>query len=125
MTGTYEKLSGNAFIVVRPGDDFGKFDGSLLRVSVDNELIVDGPKERYDAALIGRVLSGKRLIRVQYGDLAGDIHVTPLDGEVSEITLRIESFFSKRKLRLREKSSALPLSQWQETARKMSVLTIN
>lgn len=125
VTGTYEKLAGNAFIAVRPGDDFGKFDGSLLRVSVDNELIVDGPKERYDAALIGRVLSGKRLIHVQYGDLTGDIHVTPLDGEVSEITLRIESFFSKRKLRLREKSSALPLSQWQETARKMSVLTIN
>jgi hypothetical protein len=125
VVGTYEKFVGGAFIAVRPGDDFGKFEGNLLRISVDNELIVDRPNEKYAAALIGRVLSGKRLIRVQYGELTGDIHVTALDGEVSEVTMRVESFFSKRKLRLREKSATSPLADWQDVNKKMNVLTIN
>lgn len=125
ITGTFLKIMGNAFIAVRPGDDFGKFDGSLLRVSVDNELIVDSPTEKYDAALLGRILSGKRLIRVQYGELANDIHVMALDGEVIEITLRIESFFSKRKLKLRDKHNTIPVQQWQTDMHRLNVLTFN
>jgi hypothetical protein len=121
VTGTYQRRSGNAYIAVQPAEEFGAFDGSLLRVYVDNELLVDGPKQRFDVALIGRVLSGKRLVRVQYGDLTSDLHVNVLDGDVSEITLRIESFFSKRKLRLREKSS-VPFEEWQQKTSKLNVL---
>jgi hypothetical protein len=122
VTGTYQRRSGNAYIAVEPAEEFGAFDGSLLRVYVDNELLVDGPKQRFDVALISRVLSGKRLVRVQYGDLTSDLHLNVLDGDVSEITLRIESFFSKRKLRLREKPS-VPFEEWQQKTSKLNVLT--
>lgn len=122
VTGAYQRRSGSAYIAVRPAEEFGAFDGSLLRVYVDNELLVDGPKQRFDVALIGRVLAGKRLVRVQYGDMTSDVHVNVLDGDVTEITLRIESFFSKRKLRLREKSSE-PSEEWLQKTSKLSVLT--
>lgn len=121
VTGTYQRRSGNAYIAIQPAEEFGAFDGSLLRVYVDNELLVDGPKQRFDVALIGPVLSGKRLVRVQYGDLTSDLHVNVLDGDVSELTLRIESFFSKRKLRLRENSS-VPFGEWQQKTSKLNVL---
>jgi hypothetical protein len=122
MVGTYQRLSGNAYISVEPGEDFGAFDGGLLRVYVDNELVVDSPRQKFDVALISHVLAGKRLVRVQYGDLTSDLHVTVLDGDVSQITLRIESFFSKRKLRLREKAQE-DFDVWHQKTSKMSVLT--
>ncbi|RPH96294.1 PEGA domain-containing protein [candidate division KSB1 bacterium] len=124
ITGIYERLTGDAFVAVRSGEEGSNLDGGMLRVFVDNELILDGAKQRFDAALIGKVLSGKRLVRIQYGDLVSEIHVNTVNGYVSEITLRQETFFSKRKLRLREKSS-IPLEQWEEKTGKMIVLRAN
>lgn len=122
ITGTYERLVGNSFLAVLPSEDAGvKFEGNKLRVFVDNELILDSPKERFDATLMGRIPAGKRLVRVEYGDLGDDIHLNLQDGEVSELTFRIESFFSKRKLRLRERDQ-LPLEKWEERSRRLTVL---
>jgi hypothetical protein len=123
VAGTYQRRAGNAYVAVQPSEEFGSFEGKLLRVYVDNELVLDRPKERFDVALMSRVPAGKRLVRVQYGDLTSDLHVTTLDGDVSEITLRIESFFSKQKLRLREKSS-IPLEEWRQKTDKLNVLTV-
>jgi hypothetical protein len=121
--GEYVRLVGNSYVAISPSEDISSFDGSLLRVYVDNELIIDRPKQKFEAALVGKILSGKRLLRVQYGDLTNDLRLNLIDGEVSEITLRVESFFAKRSLRLRERS-ATPLDQWQQKTRKLNVLTI-
>jgi hypothetical protein len=121
--GQYERLVGNAFIAVVPSEEIEKFDGSQLRIYVDNELILDNPKQRFDATLLGRIVSGKRLVRVQYGDLSADTYVNAMDSEVIEITFRVESFFSKRSLKLREKGQT-PLDQWQERSRKLTVLSL-
>ncbi len=123
-TGRYERLTGNAFVAIVPNDDVERFDSRLLRVYVDNELVLDNPKERFDATLLGKILSGRRLVRVQYGDLQSDMQVNLLDGEVSEIVFRIESFFSKRRLRLKEKS-AVPVEEWRQHSQKLTVLTVS
>jgi hypothetical protein len=52
------------------------------------------------------------------------MQVDLLDGEVSEIVFRIESFFSKRRLRLRDKS-AVPVEEWRQRAQKLAVLTVS
>ncbi|MBU0508482.1 hypothetical protein KKH27_06585 [bacterium] len=124
VVGEYVRLSGDGFIAVRPSDDLRKFDASLLRIYVDNELILDGADRPFDAALLGHLLSGKRLLRILYGDLSEDIHVNTLDGQVAEITFRVESFFSKRKLRLREKP-VVPIEEWQQKSKKLDVLTVS
>ena len=122
ITGTYEKISGNAYIAVMPGEDLGsEFESGKLRVFVDNELILDNSKEHFDVTLMGKILSGKRLVRIQYGELADDIHVNLTDNEVSEITFRIESFFSKRRLRLRDKDP-IPMDKWEQKSRRLTVL---
>ncbi|HEY3294285.1 MAG TPA: PEGA domain-containing protein [bacterium] len=122
-SGVYERLTGNAFIAVLPSEDLEKFDGKQLRIYVDNELILDGPKQRFDATLLGHLLSGKRLIRIQYGDLSTDTFLNLTDNEVIEITFRVETFFSKRKLRLRDKP-IVPIEQWQQNSKKMNVLSV-
>jgi hypothetical protein len=122
--GQYERLTGNAFVAIVPNDDVERFDSRLLRVYVDNELVVDNPKGKFDATLLGKILSGRRLVRIQYGDLQSDMQVDLLDGEVSEIVFRIESFFSKRRLRLRDKS-AVPVEEWRQRAQKLAVLTVS
>jgi hypothetical protein len=123
VTGTYEKIVGNAYLAVLPSEDLGtKFESGKLRVLVDNELLLDNTKERFDATLLGRILAGKRLVRIEYGDLADDMHVNLFDGQVSEINFRIESFFSKRHLRLREKE-AVPLDKWEQKSRRLTVLS--
>ena len=123
ITGTYERIAGNSYLAVMPGEENGgKFEGSKLRVFVDNELLLDGPKEKFDAMLLSRIQSGKRLIRVEYDNLSDDIHVNMQDGDVSEVTFRVESFFSKRKLRLRERDS-MPLEKWEAKSRRLTVLS--
>ncbi len=122
VTGTYEKIVGNSYLAVLPAEDLGmKFESGKLRVLVDNELLLDNSKERFDATLMGRILSGKRLVRIEYGDLADDIHVNLTDGQVSEVSFRVESFFSKRRLRLREKDS-MPIDKWEQKSRRLTVL---
>jgi hypothetical protein len=124
LIGEYKRLMGNAYVALIPSEDIGKFDGSKLRVYVDNELMVDSPKDPFDAALLGKILSGRRLLKVQYGDLTNEIHVDALDGEVSQIVFRVESFFSKRSLKLRA-TSGDPVSTWQQKNQKLRVLTIS
>lgn len=122
VTGAYEKILGNAYLAVLPAEDLGtKFESGKLRVLVDNELLLDNSKERFDATLMGRILSGKRLVRIEYGDLSDDIHVDLTDGQVSEVSFRVESFFSKRRLRLREKDPML-LEKWEQKSRRLTVL---
>jgi len=124
LAGEYKRLVGNAYVALVPSEDLGKFDGNKLRIYVDNELIVDGPKDPFDAALLGKILAGRRLVKVQYGDLSNEIHVDALDGEVSQITFRVESFFSKRSLKLRE-TPGDAVSAWQEKNRRLRLLTIS
>lgn len=124
ITGTYEKLVGAGFVSVRPGDDFGKFDGSLLRVYVDNELLVDNVAQKFDAVMLGGLLSGKRIVRVQYGDLVNEVIVSALDGHIIDISMRVETFFSKRKLKLRDKS-AIPVEEWRASNQKASIVRVN
>jgi hypothetical protein len=122
-SGTYERLSGNAYIAVLPSEDMEKFDGKQLRIYVDNELILDGPKQSFDATLLGHLLAGKRLVRIQYGDLTNDTFLNLMDNEVIELTFRVESFFSKRSLKLREKP-VTPIEQWEQRAQKLNVLSV-
>jgi hypothetical protein len=122
-TGVYERLTGSAFIALFPSEDMEKFDGKQLRVYVDNELILDCPKKPFDATLLGHLLSGKRLVRVQYGDLSTDTFLNLMDNEVIEITFRVESFFSKRSLKLRDKP-LVPIEQWQQGTKKLIVLSV-
>ena len=122
ITGTYQKISGNAYLAVLPSEDLGtEFESEKLRVFVDNELLIDNPQQPFDVTLMGKILSGKRLVRVQYGELSDDIHVNLMDNEVAEVSFRIESFFSKRRIRLRDKSP-IPLEKWEQKARRLTVL---
>lgn len=123
LRGDYQKLIGNSYLALLPGEEFEKFDPTLLRVYVDNELVLDGPDSTFDVSLVGKIAAGNRLIRVQYGELTNDIHVELQDGQVSEIVFRIESFFSKRSLRLRERNT-VALEKWQEKSRRLTVLNL-
>jgi hypothetical protein len=124
LVGEYRRMSGNAYIALQPAEDLHVLNGQQLRVYVDNELIVDRPDQSLDAVLIGKILSGRRLLRVQYGDLTNDVHVNALDGEVILISMRIESFFSKRSLRLRDKNVGSQ-EEWLKRNLKLRVLTIS
>ena len=124
VTGEYKRISGGAYVVIRPSEDLAKFDAEKLRIYVDNELLLDGSQQSFDAALLGHLVAGRRLIKVLYGDLTDDIHVNAVDGQVAEITFRIESFFSKRRLRLRDKAM-ISVEQWQEKSKRLDVLTVS
>ncbi|MBU0691354.1 PEGA domain-containing protein [bacterium] len=124
IVGTYERISGNAFLAVVPASSVKPFDGSLLRIYVDNELILDGHDEPFDLTLVGSLLPGKRLIRIEYGELANDIHVDLSDGDVAEVNFRIESFFSKRKLKLKELRE-VTLEKWQSKYRNLNILSLS
>jgi hypothetical protein len=122
-TGYYEKLVGNAFLAVRPSEEIEKFNGSQLRIFLDNELLLDGPKQRFDATLLGKILAGRHLVRIQYGEVSTDITLNLEDGQVSELVFRVESFFSKQKLRLRDKGP-VPIEEWRKTMSKANVLAV-
>jgi hypothetical protein len=122
IEGTYVRLSGNSLLAVVPNDGFIGFDGSLLRIYVDNELILDGPKDRFDATLLGGIAQGERLIRIEYADMTSEEFVQLADNQVAEVTMRVEAFFSKRKLKLKARSD-IPLDKWQARYKKSNVLT--
>jgi len=124
IVGAYIRISGNAFLAVVPASSVNPFNGSELRIYVDNELIMDGHEEPFDLTLVGSLLPGKRLIRIEYGELANDIHVDLSDGDVAEVNFRIESFFSKRKLKLKEKRE-VPLEKWQSKHRNSNILSLS
>jgi len=122
--GVYERITGSAYMAVVPSEDMEKFDGSKLRIFIDNELVLENPKKPFNATLFGKLVSGKRLVRVQYGDLSTDTFLSLMDNEVIELSFRIETFFSKSKLRLRDKPIE-PIEQWQQRAQKLTVLTVS
>lgn len=122
IVGEYIRLEGDAYLALSPSDDIRNFDGKKLRVFIDNELIIDKPEEEFDVTLVENVLSGRRLLRVEYDDLTQSLHLDMLDGEVIDVTLRVESFFSKKRLSLRAKTTT-PLDKWQRKTRKQSVLS--
>lgn len=124
IIGTYERISGNAFLAVVPASSVKPFEGSQLRIYVDNELILDGHDEPFDLTLVGSLLPGKRLIRIEYGELSNDINVDLSDGDVAEVNFRVESFFSKRKLKLKEMRE-VPLEKWQSKYRNSNILSLS
>jgi hypothetical protein len=123
LTGEYEKIIGTCYLAILPDEEVEKFDPTQLKVYVDNELVLDGPEGNFNATLVSKVVAGNRLIKLHYGALQSDLHIDMVDGEVSEITFRLESFFSKRKLKLREKP-AISLEKWQERTRRLTVLNL-
>lgn len=120
QAGVYVRITGNAYVAVLPDDEFRSFSSSQLRVYVDNELLLDNPNSQFDAALLGRIVSGKRLIRVQYGDLQSEAYVTLLDGDVAEVEFRVETFFSKRSLKLRPRAP-VALDKWEKKVERLTV----
>jgi hypothetical protein len=124
IVGSYVRVTGNAFLAVVPNSSVSPFDGTLLRIYVDNELILDGHEEPYDLTLVGSLLPGNRLIRIEYGDLTNDIQVDLSDGDVAEVNFRIETFFSKKKLKLKEQRE-VPLETWQSKYRNQNILSLS
>lgn len=122
IIGTYERLSGSAMLAVVPNEEFPRFDGKKLRIFVDNELILDGPADKFDATLLGSLYPGERAIRVVYEDLVVEDIVRLIDGQVAEATMRIDAMFGKRKLKLKVRTD-IPLEKWQARYKKSSVLT--
>ncbi|MBL0060402.1 MAG: hypothetical protein IPP40_02620 [bacterium] len=122
IIGTYERLSGSALVAVVPNENFIKFDGKKLRVYIDNELILDGPKDSFDATLLGSLYPGERAIKVQYEDLITEEIVQLTDGSVAELTIRVDAMFGKRKLKFKAKTD-IPLDKWQARYKKSNVLT--
>ncbi|MBK6909971.1 MAG: PEGA domain-containing protein [bacterium] len=122
VVGTYQRLSGSAMVAVVPGENFVRFDASKLRVFVDGELILDGPKGKFDATLMGSLYPGERAIKVQYEDLVAEEIVALMDDQVAELTIRVDSMFGKRKLKFKSKTD-IPLDKWQARFKKSSVLT--
>lgn len=122
VTGAYERILGKAYVAVIPDESIAAFQSSQLRVYVDNELLIDNPNSRFDVALLGRIVSGKRLVRVQYGDLQNETYVSLLDGEVAEVEFRIETFFSKRSLKLKVRSP-LPRDNWDKKVAGLTVFS--
>jgi hypothetical protein len=121
ITGEYRRLEGNAVLAVFSADEGKNINGKKLRVFIDNELVLDYPQESFDAVLLKKIAAGNRLIRIQFDDLSEDVTLNLVDGEVKEIAFRVESFFSKRKLRIRERSS-MTEEQWQKKSRRLTVL---
>lgn len=122
FVGTYERLTGSAMLAVVPNEEFPRFDGKKLRIFVDNELILDGPADKFDATLLGSLYPGERAIRVVYEDLVVEDIVRLIDGQVAEATMRIDAMFGKRKLKLKVRTD-IPLEKWQARYKKSNVLT--
>ncbi|MBK6766990.1 MAG: PEGA domain-containing protein [bacterium] len=122
VIGAYERLTGSAMLAVLPNDEFPRFDSKKLRIFVDNELILDAPPQKFDATLLGSLYPGERAVRIVYEDLAADEVIRLIDGQVAEVTLRIDAMFGKRKLKLKIKTD-VSLDRWQARAKKLNVLT--
>lgn len=122
IIGAYERLTGSAMVAVVPNETFLKFDGKKLRVFIDNELILDGPKDSFDATLLGSLYPGERAIKVQYEDLVAEEIIQLSDGQVAELTIRVDAMFGKRKLKFKAKTD-IPLDKWQARYKKSNVLT--
>jgi len=122
VTGVYERLTGSAMVAVVPNENFVRFDVSKLRVFVDGELLLDSPSGKFDATLLGGLYPGDRAIKIQYEDLVSEDIVAIADGFVTELTIRVDAMFGKRKLKFKSKSE-IPLDKWQARFKKSNVLT--
>lgn len=122
LVGVYERLSGTAMIAIVPNENFLKFDGKKLRVFVDNELILDGPESSFDATLLGSLYPGDRAVKVQYGELVAEEIVELVEGQVAELTIRVDAMFGKSKLKFKVRTD-IPLEKWQARFKKSNILT--
>lgn len=122
VVGTYERLSGSALVAVVPNETFIKFDLKKLRVYVDNELILDGASGSFDATLLGSLYPGERAIKLQYDELVAEDMVNLIDGQVAELTIRVDAMLGKRRLKFKAKTD-IPLEKWQARFKKSNVLT--
>lgn len=122
VIGTYERLSGAAMLAVLPNEEFPRFDSKKLRIFVDNELILDAPSQKFDATLLGSLYPGERAVRIVYEDLSAEEMIRLADGQVAEVTLRLDAMFGKRKLKMKVKTD-VSLDKWQARAKKLNVLT--
>lgn len=109
-------------VAVVPNESFLRFDGTKLRVFVDNELILDGPEDSFDVTLLGSLYPGERAIRIQYEDLVAEEIVKLVNDQVAELTIRINAAFGKRALRFKVKTD-IPLDKWQARHKRSNVLT--
>jgi len=119
IIGRYERLEGKAFLAVMPART-RTIKGEELRVWVDNELLVENLAQKLDGILIHKLVAGKRLVQIEYQGMVQNIHVDLLDDEVSTVTFAIESFLSKKNLRLRIEP-ATNLNDWQKRTRKLAI----
>jgi hypothetical protein len=122
IVGRYERLEGKAFLAVMPARA-KTMEGKGLRVSVDNELLVEDPGEKFHAVLLRGLVAARRLVRVEYEGLTQEIYVDLEDDKVSIVTLTIESFFSKKNLRLRSEEP-ITLKDWQKRTRRQTIIEI-
>jgi len=120
IIGRYERLEGKAFLAVMPART-GAIKGEELRIWVDNELIVDKLAQKLDGILLHKLIAGKRLVQVEYQSMIQTIDVDLLDDEVSTVTFAVESFFSKKNLRLRIEP-VTALKDWQKRTRKLTIV---
>ncbi len=120
IIGRYERLEGKAFLAVMPART-RTIKGEELRVWVDNELFVDKLAQKLDGFLIHKLVAGKRLVQVEYQGMVQNVHVDLLDDEVSTVTFAIESFLSKKSLRLRIEP-VTSLKDWQKRTRKLAIV---
>jgi len=122
IVGRYERLEGKAFLAVMPARA-KTMEGQGLRVSIDNELLVDSPGEKIHGVLLRGLVAARRLVRVEYEGLTQEIYVDLEDDKVSVVTLTIESFFSKKNLRLRSEEPTT-LKDWQKRTRRQTIIEI-
>lgn len=123
IIGRYQRLEGRALLAVMPARQ-KTVKGEGLRIRVDNELLVENPAESFQGILIHALVAGKRLVRVEYQGLVRDIHLELVDDKVSIVTFAVESFFSRRKLRLRSEEP-IALEDWQKRTRRLTVIDLD
>jgi preprotein translocase subunit YajC len=122
IVGHYERLEGKALLAITPARP-QSIKGGELRIWIDNELILDKPAQKLDGILIHKLVAGKRLVQVEYQGLVQNTQIDIVDDEVSILTFAVESFLSKKSLRLRVEP-VVTLQNWQKRARKLTIIEL-
>ncbi len=119
VVGTYKRIEGKAQLAVLPRSK--TVPGDELRILVDNDLIVENPGEEFQGILMHKMLSGKRLLRVEFQDLTKDVHVELTDDNMTLVTFTVESFLSTQRLRLRVEDTITPKA-WEKRSRRLTII---
>jgi hypothetical protein len=122
IVGRYERLEGKAFLALIPARA-KTMQGEGLRVLVDNELLVQSPGDKFHGVLLRGLVAARRFVRVEYEGLTQEIYVDLVDDKVSIVSLTVESFFSKKNLRLRLEEP-VSVKDWQKRTRRQTIIEI-